>query len=45
VTWGRLALVANCGDAALRIAAPKGRSIYSSGGAGEPWSVNWVIQD
>jgi malto-oligosyltrehalose trehalohydrolase len=43
VTWGRLTLVANCGEPAVSLPAPAGRTIWSSGRPGDPWSVNWLV--
>ncbi len=43
VSWGKLILIANCGDAAMGIDLPPGRTIWSNGTAGAPWSVNWLI--
>ena len=45
VTWGRLMLVANCGDTSVRRQAPAGRSLWSNGACGDPWTVNWLVQD
>jgi maltooligosyltrehalose trehalohydrolase len=44
VIWGKLVLVANCGDAPVEVDMPKGRRLWSNGAPGAPWSVNWVVQ-
>ncbi|HUQ24042.1 MAG TPA: malto-oligosyltrehalose trehalohydrolase [Burkholderiales bacterium] len=42
VTWGRLTLIANCGDDAVAIeAVPPGAPLWSNGAPGAPWTVNW----
>jgi malto-oligosyltrehalose trehalohydrolase len=41
VRWDRLVLLANCGDEAIQVEAPQGKLLWSSGGAGDPWSVGW----
>ena len=41
VRWDNLVLLANCGDEPVRVEAPKGKLVWSSGGPGEPWSVGW----
>jgi maltooligosyltrehalose trehalohydrolase len=43
VTWGRLMLLANCGDAAVRVELPEGRTLWSNGTPGDPWSVHWLM--
>ncbi|HET7198129.1 MAG TPA: DUF3459 domain-containing protein, partial [Burkholderiales bacterium] len=43
VQWGPLLLIANCGGEPIAIAAPRARTIWSNGAAGDPWSVNWLI--
>jgi malto-oligosyltrehalose trehalohydrolase len=43
VTWGKLILVANCGDQAVRVQAPGARTLWSNGACGDPWTVNWFI--
>jgi malto-oligosyltrehalose trehalohydrolase len=43
VRWGPLALVANCGDQAVRAQPPEGRALWSNGEAGQPWTVGWWI--
>jgi hypothetical protein len=45
VDWGRLTLIANLGEQPIGTDAPAGRSIWSNGAPGEPWSVNWLVQD
>jgi maltooligosyltrehalose trehalohydrolase len=45
VTWGRLLLIANCGDQAVQVQdAPKQQPLWTNGPAGAPWSVNWWIK-
>jgi len=44
VSWGRLVLVANCGDQPIEVSAPAGTPLWSNGAPGSPWSVNWWIQ-
>jgi maltooligosyltrehalose trehalohydrolase len=42
VSWHRLTLIANLGDAAIRVKdAPAGKPLWSSGPIGAPWSVHW----
>jgi maltooligosyltrehalose trehalohydrolase len=43
VTWDRLTLIANLGDAAVPVQPPAGKLLWSSGPVGAPWSVNWWI--
>jgi maltooligosyltrehalose trehalohydrolase len=44
VVWGRLLLIANCGDAEMRIAEhPREKPLWSNGAPGAPWSVNWWL--
>jgi maltooligosyltrehalose trehalohydrolase len=43
VRWGKLILVANCGDQPIAADLPPGRTIWSNGTAGAPWSVNWLL--
>jgi malto-oligosyltrehalose trehalohydrolase len=45
VTWGKLALLANCGDTPVRMDLPTGRRLWSNGAPGDAWSVNWLIRD
>jgi len=42
VSWGRLKLVANCGDDAVTVEdAPSGKPLWSNGAPGHPWTANW----
>ena len=44
VSWDKLVLIANCGDAAVEVTAlPRGKPLWSNAPAGEPWSVDWWI--
>jgi len=44
VTWGKLKLVANCGDQSVKVAdVPASEPIWSNGVPGTPWSVNWWL--
>ena len=44
VSWDKLVLLANCGDAPVRIQdIPRGKPLWSNAPAGEPWSVDWWI--
>ncbi|HYX66897.1 MAG TPA: malto-oligosyltrehalose trehalohydrolase [Burkholderiales bacterium] len=45
VDWGRLALIANLDEQAIKTDAPSARILWSNGAAGEPWSVQWLVQD
>ena len=45
VTWGKLLLIANCGDEEIAVKhAPKHKPLWTNGPAGAPWSVNWWIK-
>jgi maltooligosyltrehalose trehalohydrolase len=45
VAWGRLVLIANCGDAAVAPHdVPDGKPLWSNGAPGSPWSVNWWVR-
>jgi maltooligosyltrehalose trehalohydrolase len=45
VDWNGLVLVANCGEAPVRIdSAPASMPFWSNGTPGEPWSVAWWRQ-
>ena len=42
VTWDRLTLIANCGDAAVTVEKlPMQQPLWSNGAPGSPWTVNW----
>jgi malto-oligosyltrehalose trehalohydrolase len=44
VSWDKLVLIANCGDAAVAVTdLPRGKPLWSNAPAGEPWSVDWWI--
>ena len=44
VTWGKLALIANCGDEPVDVKdAPKEKPLWTNGAPGAPWSVNWWL--
>jgi len=44
VVWGKLVLIANCGDNEVQVAsAPESMPLWSNGAAGAPWSVNWWL--
>jgi maltooligosyltrehalose trehalohydrolase len=45
VAWGPLCLIANCGDSPVESETPRGRTIWSNGAPGAPWSVNWLIAE
>jgi maltooligosyltrehalose trehalohydrolase len=45
VTWDRLRLIANCGDAPANVPRAPGRNpLWSNGAPGAPWTVNWWIR-
>ena len=44
VTWGRLLLIANCGEQNVAVKAPAEKPLWSNGAPGAPWSVNWWIR-
>ena len=43
VEWGALILLANCADQPVKMHAPEGRTLWSNGAPGAPWSVNWLV--
>src|SRR4051812_2729167 len=44
VTWGKLKLIANCGDTSVTVDdVPSGAPLWSNGAPGTPWSVNWWL--
>jgi len=43
VTWGKLRLIANCGDQTVAVDAPAEKPLWTNGVPGSPWSVNWWI--
>jgi 1,4-alpha-glucan branching enzyme len=44
--WDRIALVANCGEAAVTPEAPPpGRKIWGDGDPGASWSAHWWVDD
>jgi maltooligosyltrehalose trehalohydrolase len=44
VTWGKLVLIANCGDEAITVSEkPAGTPLWSNGAPGAAWSVNWWL--
>ncbi|HYL87807.1 MAG TPA: malto-oligosyltrehalose trehalohydrolase [Burkholderiales bacterium] len=45
VSWGRLLLLANCGDQPIAVSAPPEKPLWSNGAPGSPWSVNWWIKE
>jgi hypothetical protein len=46
VTWGKLRLIANCGDQPVQVQdAPKQQPLWTNGAPGAPWSVNWWIKN
>ncbi|HEX7053500.1 MAG TPA: malto-oligosyltrehalose trehalohydrolase [Burkholderiales bacterium] len=44
VRWDRLVLLANCGERPVQVAPPPGRTLWSNGAPGAPWSVLWLMQ-
>jgi len=44
VTWGRLLLVANCGDGLVPVSVPSEKPLWTNGAPGAPWSVNWWLK-
>jgi len=45
VTWGKLSLIANCGDEEITFKdAPRQTPLWTNGPPGAPWSVNWWIK-
>jgi hypothetical protein len=46
VRWDRIALVANCGEAAVTPEAPPPRrKIWGDGDPGASWSAHWWVDD
>ena len=45
VAWGRLLLIANCGDKPVRVSGLAEKPLWSNGEPGAPWSVNWWIKE
>jgi hypothetical protein len=46
VEWGKLVLIANCGDARISVMdAPREKPLWTNGGPGAPWSVNWWLKE
>ena len=44
VTWGKLLLIANCGDEPVAVAdKPSAKPLWSNGAPGDPWTVNWWL--
>jgi len=44
VTWGRLVLIANCGDVPVMVKdTPDAKPLWSNGAPGGPWTVNWWL--
>ena len=43
VSWGKLLLVANCGDALVPVSVPSAKPLWTNGAPGAPWSVNWWL--
>jgi maltooligosyltrehalose trehalohydrolase len=44
VDWGKLKLLANCGEQPVKVDPPQGRTFWSNGAPGAAWSVNWLAQ-
>jgi maltooligosyltrehalose trehalohydrolase len=44
VTWAKLLLIANCGDALVAVDVPSEKPLWSNGAPGAPWSVNWWLK-
>jgi malto-oligosyltrehalose trehalohydrolase len=46
VTWGRLVLLANCGDEPVAVSdKPSAKPLWTNGAPGGPWTVNWWISE
>ena len=45
VIWGKLVLVANCGDKVISAMTPKHAPLWSNAPAGAAWSVNWWLDN
>ena len=43
VSWGKLLLVANCGEGLVPVNVPSGKPLWTNGAPGAPWSVNWWL--
>jgi hypothetical protein len=44
VTWGKLKLIANCGEQSVKVDnVPSHEPLWSNGAPGTPWSVNWWL--
>jgi 1,4-alpha-glucan branching enzyme len=44
VTWGKLVLIANCGDEPVAVPdKPSAKPLWSNGAPGGSWSVNWWL--
>jgi hypothetical protein len=44
VTWGKLVLIANCGDQPVEVKdTPSAKPLWSNGAPGGPWTVNWWL--
>ncbi|HSU75915.1 MAG TPA: DUF3459 domain-containing protein, partial [Burkholderiales bacterium] len=44
VTWGRLVLIANCGDVPVQVKdTPSSKPLWTNGAPGAAWSVNWWL--
>jgi maltooligosyltrehalose trehalohydrolase len=44
VTWGKLVLIANCGDEPVAVTdKPSAQPLWTNGAPGGPWTVNWWL--
>jgi maltooligosyltrehalose trehalohydrolase len=44
VTWGKLVLIANCGDEPVAVKdPPSAKPLWTNGAPGGPWTVNWWL--